>query len=189
MNGKSTEFLAVSTLLAQGKIDDATQLIRQLRDKLSGAEFFECEANLLFHKGLLQQSMNAYRALMNRHPDSQPARYYYLVGVQMEQRGDYEGAFRYYRSAIEAEPSFADSYLEIAGLLAKIRDYVGAARTLEQAIEFDSNDLRIYANLKTLYSTLVNSDPETYLDRKRRLDADYPNLEAKLGPLPQNHKW
>lgn len=185
---KSASYSQVTHLLSQKRFEDAAQLRTTARD-LSPTEAVECDGNELFYRGRFQQALDAFKRLMEQEPTYFPARYYYLVAVQLERQGDLKQAFVYYRSAIEAEPTFVDSYIEVAGLLAKISDFEGAARALEQAIEFDPADLRIYANLRMLYRRLAQTNPQVYKARFDRLEADYDALAKQLGPLPDNHRW
>jgi tetratricopeptide (TPR) repeat protein len=184
---KSTSYFQITHLLSRKRFKEALDL--RLQADLSACEAMECDGNELFYRERYQDALDVYKKVMDKDPAYYPARYYYLVAVQLERQGDLKQAFAYYQSAIEVEPLFVDSYIEVAGLLTKNSEFELAARALEQAVEFDPDDLRIYANLRMLYRMLVKTNPQTYKPRLDRLEADYDGLAKRLGPLPGNHRW
>jgi tetratricopeptide (TPR) repeat protein len=185
---KSISYSQITRLLSQKEFEKAAQLRAHVSD-LRPNEAIECDGNELFYRGRFQQALDVFRKLMEKEPTYFPSRYYYLVAVQLERQGELRQAFDYYRSAIETEPAFVDAYIEMAGLLAKQTDFEHAARALEEAVELDPDDLKIYANLHILYRRLVETKPEVYKVRLDRLEADYDALSKRLGPLPENHRW
>src|SRR5438552_850465 len=89
--------------------------------------------NVAFYERDLQDAVNHYEAAIALQPDRVIARYQYLVGTQAERSGDLVNAFKRYQAAIEAEPEFLDAYIELGGLLTKIKDFEGAAQCYRDA--------------------------------------------------------
>lgn len=75
----------------------------------------ECEGNLRFYMRNLQGAIDKYEAAIRVNPEYLIARYQYLVGTQDEKRNDLVSAFKRYQAAIEIEPTFVDSYVELGG--------------------------------------------------------------------------
>ena len=189
MISKSERYAQITQLFQRGDFEGGESLLRSGADDLSESERLECLGNQHFFRRDMQAAVNQFEALIERFPDYYPARYHYILATQAERVGEVEEAFGRYRTAIEAEPTFVDAYIDLGGMLAKIEDFAGAARCFERAVEFDPTDLRIYANLRIVYRKLAALDPATYAPRRDQLERDYPKLAAELSPIPKRHKW
>jgi tetratricopeptide (TPR) repeat protein len=189
MTSKSERYTQITELFQRGDFQAGESLLHSAGDDLSDAERLECIGNEHFYRRDLQAAVDQFEALIKRFPDYYPARYHYILATQAERAGEVKEAFARYRTAIEAEETFVDAYIDLGGMLAKINDLAGAARCMERALEFDPADLRIYANLRIVYQTLASLDPVTYASRRDQLERDYPKLEAELSPLPKGSQW
>lgn len=189
MRHKSQTYYSITSLLNAKKTEEALSLMESESKGLTEAEKQECVGNYHFYKGEQQQAINKYEEIITRYPDYYIARYHYILGVKDEVAGRIPEAFNRYATAIEVEPTFVDSYIEMGGLLFKIKDYKGSAKCFERAIEFDPYDLRVFHNLKAVYEVLAKEDPGGYSDKKKRIDADYEMLAKELDSLPDNHLW
>jgi tetratricopeptide (TPR) repeat protein len=188
MTVKSHRYGAITRQLQEGDPEIALPEIHAGDTQISPPERLECLGNYLFYTKQRQAAVDRFEEAMTNYPGYQCARYHYLVGVQEEMAHHFEAAFHRYNAAIEIEPSFPDAYIELAGLLVKVEDYEGAAKTYERALELDPKDIRIYYNLMEVYRILAPKSRD-FLGRFKSAEKDYTRLAAELGPLPDDHQW
>jgi tetratricopeptide (TPR) repeat protein len=188
MKNKSDAYRAITKLLEKGCAELALKKIEEGRNSLRPPEHLECLGNYFFYTRHQQNAVNRFEEAMTQYPDYHCARYHYLLGVKAEVGKDLEEAFRRYNAAIEVEPTFVDSYIELAGLFVKANDYEAAAKTYERALEFDPKDLRIYFNLVEVYRALMAHN-KAFQQRFERAKEIYELMATQLGPLPKCHHW
>jgi tetratricopeptide (TPR) repeat protein len=118
--------------------------------------------NISFYQRNIGEAIKLYEAATSFSPDHVIPRYLYLAGVKNEREKNFVDAFKYYQAAIEAEPSFVDSYVELGGLLIKVGDFEGALMCYEDAVRLDSEEPTNHENLKTVLIKLDQNQPGRY---------------------------
>jgi tetratricopeptide (TPR) repeat protein len=184
---KSAAYSQITALLAGGQFERGRAALEGARSVLSAAEYNECLGNAHFYSRDYQQSIPYYEAAME-DVGHDCARYHYLIGVQAERKGSLADAFRRYQAAIEIEPSFPDSYVELGGLLCKVDDYEGALQCFQDALALAPNDTAIHHNLIQVLRVLAQRDPVAY--ESRYAAAMQGATGATSRDLPTNdHVW
>lgn len=159
---KSYLYEKITALLTSGATTEAASLLGTSRLSLSQQEYKECLGNQHFYAKEYQQATPLYEEAMESSPEYDCARYHYLLGAQAELAGQLTDAFERFQAAIEIEPSFVDSYIELGGLLCKVEDYEGAYQCYTDAIKIDPADLGIRQNLVVVLTQLAKKDPAKY---------------------------
>jgi tetratricopeptide (TPR) repeat protein len=150
----------------------------------------ECEGNRHFYKRELQEAVRCYEAAIGLMPDYLIARYQYLVGIQEEREGKFVDAFKRYQAAIEIEPTFVDSYVELGGLLVKAEDFQGAAQCYRDAVRLDPSDVANHHNLKAVLGKLAQADFDRYGDELAAAEAACDAVAQANTPRElANHRW
>jgi tetratricopeptide (TPR) repeat protein len=111
--------------LSSGKIEDGIAFFKKNSDGLPDLFRLECLGNISFYQRNIDQAIKFYEEATLLSPEHVISRYLYLAGVKNERETNFVDAFKYYQAAIEAEPSFVDSYAELGGLLMKVGDFEG----------------------------------------------------------------
>jgi len=159
---KSNLYAKITALQTSAASDEAASLLSINRSKLSDPEYKECLGNQHFYAKEYQKATPLYEEAMESSPGYDCARYHYLLGAQAELAGQLTVAFERFQAAIEIEPSFVDSYIELGGLLCKVEDFEGAYQCYTDAIKIDPADPGIRHNLIQVLQQLVKKDPEKY---------------------------
>ena len=180
----------VTSLSSAGRIYDGERLFLENVDQLPEALRLECLGNLYFYKRDLQTAVDHYEAAIVLAPERVISRYQYLVGTQEERKGDFVAAFKRYQAAVDAEPTFLDAYVELGGLLAKIKDYEGAAKCYRDAASIAPHDASVIYNLRAVLSQLAVKDPDRYNKQLKDVEVAYEKLAQAYGAEPiQGHSW
>lgn len=186
---KTILYLQITRLFASGAIADAELLMNSERRRLTDEEYEECLGNRLFYDKEYQKAIPHYETAMLSSKDYDCARYHYLLGAKAEQNGNLPDAFTRYQAAIEAEPSFVDSYVELGALLCKVRDFKGAWQCYTDAIAIDPKDLGIRHNLVQVLLQLAREAPDAYSQALKNAQAEFITAKAILDarcPRPGN---
>jgi tetratricopeptide (TPR) repeat protein len=148
----------------------------------------ECLGNRYFYKREFQESITCYEEAITLAPARIISRYQYLVGTIEEQQGDFVAAFERYQMAIDSEPTFIDSYVELGGLLVKAEDFTGALQCYRDAARLDSsNPINLY-NLKAVLEKMIEIEPHQYEEELRTIDQAY-ELLVPNHPMPPLSKY
>lgn len=177
--------------LSSGKIEDGIALFKQKSDELPELFRLECLGNIGFYQRNIGEAIKFYEAATLLSPEHVIPRYLYLAGVKNEREKNFVDAFKYYQAAIEAEPSFVDSYVELGGLLMKVGDFEGALRCYEDAVRLDSQEPSNHENLKTVLTKLDQNQPGCYEEKLQAAKAAYEQIirNGKSNPVSQQHHW
>ena len=186
---KSDIYATITSLLTSGAISEAKSLISINRNTLSDPEYKECLGNLHFYSKETQEAIPFYEVAMESSPEYDCARYHYLLGVQAERSGQLTNAFRRYQAAIEIEPEFVDSYIELGGLLCKVEDFEGAFQCYTDAIGIDPTDFGIRHNFVQVLSHLSHKDPVTYSQALKDAQAAYALVKGSSDQSGSGHVW
>lgn len=186
---KGTTYERVTNLFVNGLYDEGLDLLEKHRRELARPVVAECLGNLCFYKRELQRAVDHYEEAMNADPNYDVARYHYLIGIQDERQGDLEAAFDRYQAAIEIEPTFVDSYIELGGLLTKVDDLEGALRCYTDSLALDENDLRVYANRMNVLKALAGRDSSQYGEELNHAVAAYAEAKTRLPAIPDSTVW
>ncbi|MCP1443234.1 tetratricopeptide (TPR) repeat protein [Pseudomonas sp. GGS8] len=119
---------ALTVYLSNGKIEECATFFRQKSDDVPELFRLELLGNISFYQGDIVEAIKFYEAATLLSPKHLIPRYFYLAGVKNERKGNFVDAFKYYQTAIEAEPSFVDSYVELGALLVKVGDFASVRR-------------------------------------------------------------
>jgi tetratricopeptide (TPR) repeat protein len=186
---KSNLYLKITSLFATGARGEAESLLGSGRAALRYPECQECLGNLHFYNKEYQQAIPYFEAAMESEPDYDCARYHYLLGLQAEQAGQLTEAFERYQAAIEIEPSFVDSYVELGGLLCKVQDFEGALRCYTDASRIDPEDLAVRHNLVQVLSELAKKNPAAYSQALGEARAAYDAVSGPSAQPNRNRVW
>jgi tetratricopeptide (TPR) repeat protein len=186
---KSNLYLRITALLASGARKEAESLIDSDRAALSNSEYNECLGNLHFYNKEYQQAIPLYETAMKSSQEYDCARYHYLLGVQAEQANQLTKAFQRYQAAIEIEPSFVDSYIELGGLLSKVEDFEGAFQCFTDASLIDPKDVAIRHNLVQVLTKLAQKDAAKYSQPLKDAQAAYDAAKERSSQLDSSRIW
>lgn len=176
---------AATDCFISGNFDKGDAILAESKDVLSDCVKLECVGNRFFYKGDYQNAIKSYEEGISLNPEHQMSRYQYLVGVQLEKEGELVESFKRYQAAIEVDPRFVDSYVELGGLLIKVGDLEGAVRCYADAYELDKSDARNAFNLKAVLERLVADGEDGYQEQWQEIKAVCDNLS-----LPsEDFKW
>jgi tetratricopeptide (TPR) repeat protein len=180
----------LNAMLLKNEIAEAEQLFASFEKQLPDSSNLECRGNIEFHKKHLQQAVNYFEAAIGLAPHRVIARYQYIIGTQEEMRDNFEEAIKRYASAIDAEPSFVDAYIELGGLFAKRGQYEMSAQCYRDAIRVDPEDTSIHYNLVAVLSKLVDKNPSLYSEELTNATREHQESTRHKG-LPDigSHKW
>ena len=150
-----------------------------------------CLGNISFYQRNISEAIKFYGAATLLSPERVIPRYLYLAGVKNEREKNFVEAFKFYQAAIEAEPSFVDSYVELGGLLMKVGDFEGAMKCYEDALKLDSENPSNHENLKIVLTKLDQNKPGFYEKKIQAAKNAYKQISrnGKTNPLSQHHQW
>nr|WP_218176677.1 tetratricopeptide repeat protein [Pseudomonas costantinii] len=151
--------------LSSGRVEKAVEYFKASSQLLSESAYAECLGDICFYQRDFAQAIKHYEVSTQLAPDQVIARYLFLAGVSNERASNFVDAFKYYQAAIEAEPSFVDTYFELGAMLVKVGDLEGALQCYEDAIEIQPTDLAGHENLMLILEGLHKSTPEKYADK------------------------
>lgn len=177
--------------LSSGKIEEGTKLFEQKSDELPELFRLECLGNIEFYKRNFGEAVKFYEAATSLSPEHVIPRYLYLAGVKNEREGNFVDAFKYYQAAIESEPLFVDSYVELGGLLMKVGDFEGALKCYEDAVRLDFQEVANHENLRTVLVKLDHNQPGCYEEKLHAANAVYEKIirDRKANEMPKEHHW
>lgn len=151
--------------LSSGRVEEAVEYFKASSQLLSEWACAECLGDICFYQRDFAQAIQHYKVATQLAPDHIIARYLFLAGVSNERASNFVDAFKYYQAAVEAEPSFVDTYFELGAMLVKVGDLEGALQCYEDAIEIQPTDLTGHENLMSVLEGLHKSAPEKYADK------------------------
>lgn len=175
---------AVTRYFSIGDYSKGDALLAEVSDRISDYIKLECLGNRFFYKRDFQNAVRSFEEGITLMPDHIVPRYQYLVGIQLEKQGNLVDAFKRYQLSIESDPTFIDAYVELGGLLTKVKDYAGALRCYRDAFKLDESDATVVFNLKAVLEELVSSGESEYqleLESVKKLSENFtpPNVEAR----------
>lgn len=181
---------SITEHFAHNRFEQGDALLAVYASSLPEHIRLECLGNRHFYKRELQEAVRCYETAIGLVPEQLISRYQYLVGVQEEREGNAVAAFKRYQAAIEAEPSFVDSYVELGGLLVKVEDFEGAAQCYRDAVRLEPSDIANHYNLKTVLGQLAQKDPARFNEELARAEAAYEKAAQRGNPkLLSEHQW
>jgi tetratricopeptide (TPR) repeat protein len=189
MTLKSPSYYEITSLMQKGNLKHAMSMLATCESSMPKCEHLECLGNSCFYERKKQEAITHYESAMNMNPEYDCARYHYLLGVQLEMQGDNIGAYDRYNAAIVIEPTFVDSYIELGGLLVKVKDFELAAKVYEDALIIDPCDLRIYANLKQVYEMLYTFKGSEFKQKYDDALRSYEAAAKRLPSTPEGYQW
>lgn len=151
--------------LSSERAEEAIEYFKASSQLLSESACAECLGDICFYQRDFAQAIKHYAVATQFAPDQVIARYLFLAGVSNERASNFVDAFKYYQAAIEAEPSFVDTYFELGAMLVKVGDLEGALQCYEDAVEIQPTDLTGHENLILILEDLYKSTPEKYADK------------------------
>jgi tetratricopeptide (TPR) repeat protein len=177
--------------LSNNKIEEGIAIFKKRCGEFPEPFRFECLGNISFYQRDIGQAIKFYETATLLSPEHVIARYLYLAGVKNEREKNFVDAFKYYQAAIEAEPSFVDSYIELGGLLMKVGDFNGALTCYEDSVRLDHQEPANHENLKAVLTKLNQDQPGYYEERLRSVTAVYEKIirDSKSSPLSEHHHW
>jgi len=165
-------------LLVSGDIVAAQSLLDNAPKKLARPVRLECEGNTHFYLREFQKAADLYEAAMSFDSEYDVARYHYLVGLQEEKSNQLVEAFKRYQAAIEIEPTFIDTYLQLGQLLYKVEDYDGSLQCFQDALNLAPREAGVYHNIIEVVKALAAKDPDKYGDIYKKFEKAYADVKA-----------
>ncbi len=177
--------------LSNDKIEEGERYFESVSNLLSELIRLECLGDICFYRREIAKAIKYYESATRLAPDRTIARYFYLAGVKNERLGNFVDAFKYYQAAIDSEPSFVDSYVELGGLLVKVGDLEGALRCYEDALKIKPRDLINHENLVAVLASLYKGNKEYYKVKYHAAKSAYEELERAGGLISSDKlgKW
>ena len=109
-------------------------------------------------------------------------KFFYELGVQHQDLGEFEKATEYFRRAIKTDPRYIKAYINLGANLIKLNKIEDAKKILIKAQKIDQNNAEIYNNLGIVFSKKENYEAAGLLFRKAiELKPDYANAYFNLG--------
>jgi tetratricopeptide (TPR) repeat protein len=142
------------------------------------------DTGLLYLQGValarLKKSDAAHEAWARMMAAAPPAQAAFLMGKASYETENFEDAAKFFRQALEADPSLQDSHRELGKTLVSLRDNEAAAKELRLA---DPNDGEALYFLGGALASVA--DPEAYpvLEKARDLNPDFWGSYYYLGKL------
>lgn len=168
----------ITLFYASSDASRADEMLHEYGEQLPRAIRLECEGNAYFYRRMFDDAASCYEEAISLAPGRIIARYQYLAGIQQEQQGNFEEALRRYGAAIDAEGTFVDAYVELGGLLAKLRHLQGAARCYRDAIHLEPDNIDICFNLMTVLGELAKGGGGAHQDEYDSVASRYNQLLA-----------
>jgi tetratricopeptide (TPR) repeat protein len=172
--------------LSTGLVENAIEYFKACSHSLSDYACAECLGDICFYQRNFAQAIKHYEVATQLAPDQVIARYLFLAGVSNERASNVVDAFKYYQAAIEAEPSFVDTYLELGAMLVKVGDLEGALQCYEDAMEIKPTDLAIHESLVSILGELHKRTPEKYVDKYLAVNAEIEKIKHSGTSTPSN---
>jgi tetratricopeptide (TPR) repeat protein len=175
---------------ATSQFNDGDILLAENANKLPNHVKLECLGNRHFYLGELQEAIRCYEQAISIDPNYILSHYQYLVGTQEEQQGNFVDAFKRYQMAIDSDPTFINAYVELGGLLVKIKEFKGALRCYQDAVRLNDSDPANFYNLKSILEKLAETEPLQYKEELNLAKQAYDSLvsQSPIAP-PSEHKW
>jgi tetratricopeptide (TPR) repeat protein len=153
---------AAVALLSKGRVEEGKKLLQDSLDSMPETIRLESLGDIAFYERNMQQAVDHFEAALRLDPERVIARYQYIGATVEERAGHIVEAFRHYQVAIDAEPDFVDAYVDLGGLLSKIKDFAGAAQCYRDAVRLEPCDPYNLANLKAVLEQLAAREPDRY---------------------------
>lgn len=164
---------AVVEHFTRGRLDQGQKLLEQHGPQLPEAVRLECWGTLHFYRREMQEAVRSYETAIKLAPEQAIARYQYLVGVQEEREGNFVEAFKRFQAAIEIDRGFVDAYVDLGGLLMKVRDFEGAATCYRDAVKLEPSEAANHRNLVTALTQLAQKDATQHDAELQAAEASY----------------
>lgn len=166
------------SLLVSGDIESARDLLNGAPKKLAKSIRLECEGNTHFYLHEFQKAADFYEAAMSSDSEYDVARYHYLVGLQEEKSNQLVEAFKRYQAAIEIEPAFIDTYLQLGQLLYKVEDYNGSLKCFQDALNLAPREVGIYHNIVEVVKAIAAKNPDKYGGIYKQFEKAYEDVKS-----------
>ncbi|EFQ63233.1 TPR Domain containing protein [Pseudomonas fluorescens WH6] len=174
--------------LSSGLGEKAVEYFKERSHSLSESARAECLGDIYFYQRDFAQAIKNYEVATKLAPGQVIVRYLFLAGVSNERASNYVDAFKYYQAAIEAEPSFVDTYIELGAMLVKVADLEGALQCYEDAIEIEPADLASHESLVSILGELYDRIPEKYADKYSASKATVEKMRHSGKSTPSNRQ-
>lgn len=172
--------------LSNGLVEKAVDYFKERSHSLSESARAECLGDICFYQRDFAHAIKHYEVATQLAPGQVIARYLFLAGVSNERASNYVDAFKYYQAAIEAEPSFVDTYLELGAMLVKVGDLEGALQCYEDAIGVEPADLASHESMMSILAELHSRTPEKYADKYSALKMALEKMRRSGKSTPSN---
>ena len=182
---------AAVALLSKGCVEEGKKLLQDSLDSMPETIRLESLGDIAFYERKMQQAVDYFEAALRLDPECVIARYQYIGATAEERAGRIVEAFKHYQVAIDAEPDFVDPYVDLGGLLVKIKDFAGAAQCYRDAVRLEPDDPYNLANLKAVLEQLAAREPDRYgqelIDTEKALHEL--TQTRKLDDTVKGRKW
>lgn len=135
------------------KLIDGSNISEDIKD--------ECIGNYYFYKRDFNNAIHYFKSALKVNSDAKLSRYHYLSGIGYERLKKYDDAFAHYVESIDIDPLFVDPYIDLGGMLSKLKDFAKAAKCYRDAIKITPNDITLYLNLKKILEKIGVSNVES----------------------------
>ena len=109
-------------------------------------------------------------------------KFFYEIGVQHQDLGEFEKATEYFKKAIKIDPKYIKAYVNLGANLINLNKIEYAKKVLIAAQKIEQNNAEIYNNLGIVFSKKGEYEAAGLLFRKAiELKQDYANAYFNLG--------
>jgi tetratricopeptide (TPR) repeat protein len=186
---KSDSAKAIISRQRRGQHELALQEFESIRSSLTACEVNEILGNAAFYKRHFQEAISLYERAISKEPGYMIAPYQYLVGFNHVRSGELVDAFKRLQLAIEIDPEFVESYVELGFLLMRVQDFAGAAVCYEDALLIEPNELANYHNVVEAYKRLASADADKYMAKSLRAQKQYDEAKKRLPAANAASMW
>lgn len=177
--GSNTTQIGKTPVLANTTTNQEEIRKIQLRTPEDTASILFHQADVLFNKGLIKESIELYHKALELKPDDEEI--HYNVAIAYAAAGDTNMAIHYYKEAIKLVPEFLEARNNLGNLLVKLGKYDEAKEQFLAGLKIMPED----AQLRNSYGTLLGlqgKHKEALEEFKAavKYDPDYPEARFNL---------
>lgn len=176
----------INSLLINNEFENALKLINS--SNLSEDIKDESLGNYYFYKRDFDNAIHFFKKALETNSNARLSRYHYLSGIGYERLKKYDDAFAHYVESIDIDPLFVDPYIDLGGMLGKLKEYKKAAKCYRDAIGITPDDITLYLNLKMILQKMDINAIEIQNEIKQ-IENNIKRLEMLGVNIPTMNSW
>lgn len=154
-----TDDLQTATALhQQGRLDEAEKIYLRILDREpANTDVMHLLALVARRTGNIDRAENLLRTILDLSRSPRPQVFFDLALI-LHQKKNIEEAIRYYRTAVQAAPDYADAWLNMGSALAESGGLEEAVAAYRRAVALQPNNPAAYNNLGLTLLNLKHAD-------------------------------